>query len=302
MRGALLVVLLLASGCVSHWPAGPTPLAAAMREELQRDAPLAPSPALARAKGLHFLFIAGFLSETIPGYFVDNTQVVKDELGAEASSLFPPSAGSLEDDAVLVRDTVNQVYEKEHRPVVLVGHSKGAVAAVLAVLRFPELVSSGRVDRVVAIQGPFRGSPVASGVTSTVPLPLVYRRFKGLSALEPRQTCDCFDGALAQPRPAALSDWLRGHVFYVRAWEAAGDVSPELQVTHGYLSRRGSGLSDGLVLEEDMKLDAVGRDLGVLKGDHAAFTVSGALSNSTAAERRAFTRALLREIFEPPPG
>ena len=63
----------------------------------------------------------------------------------------------------------------------------------------------------------------------------------------------------------------------------------------------GTGQNDGLLLQEDMKLDGAGVDLGIVASDHASLTVAGLLSKSTATDRKVFTRALFREIYERAP-
>src|SRR5439155_12749343 len=112
---------------------------------------------------------AGFLNGAIPGYFNDNIEVVQTEYKADASAIYPSSLAGMTDDAELVRATALENFEKTKKPVVLVGHSKGGASVVLAVLRHPELMLEGKVDRVVAIQGAFGGSPVADGLTDTIP-------------------------------------------------------------------------------------------------------------------------------------
>ncbi len=88
-----VTLCLVLCGCVKHVPPGNTPLAGRMRAALTSEQPM---PVLRGPRALHFLFVGGFLNETIPGYFVDNIAVMRDELGAEVSTLFPPSAGSLD--------------------------------------------------------------------------------------------------------------------------------------------------------------------------------------------------------------
>jgi pimeloyl-ACP methyl ester carboxylesterase len=288
-----LAVILLTS-CVRHVPAPAADgLALRVREQLALARALEPG-VMSDAARFHFLFVGGFLNETIPGYFGDNVPVVTDELGATASTCFPPSGGSLERDADLLHDEVRRQAEERQRPIVLIGHSKGGAAAVLVVLRDPELVRSGRVEHVVSIQGALRGSPLADGLVRSLPMPVLHEAFKGISSLTRQQAQSAF--ANLAP-PAELADWYRRRVHFVRSFETTGQVSTELGVTHAFISRHGSGRNDGLVLEEDQLLPGVGHDLGVLRGDHAAFTIASPLSNGTTASRKAFTRALLWTLF-----
>lgn len=286
-----VTLCLVLCGCVKHVPPGNTELAGRMRAALTSEQPM---PVLQGPRALHFLFVGGFLNETIPGYFVDNMAVVRDELGAEVSTLFPPSAGSLDVDAAMIRDEVGRISDSTKRAVVLVGHSKGGAGVVLAVLRYPELITSGRVERVISIQGALHGSPLADGLVASLPMPLVHQAFQGLSTLTRVKAEAAFR---ASPMRDDLRDWYQDHVFYVRSAETTGQVSTELALSHAFVARYGSGRNDGLLLEEDMRLEGVGTDLGVLRGDHAALVVSSPLSNGTSATRKAFTRALLEQVF-----
>lgn len=300
MLAAPLLFLSLTACTAAHreQPAHTT-LAATLREELQRDAPLdvqrgSPLEAVNR---LHFIFVGGFLSEGIPGYFNDNIAVTQ-ELGATTSTLFPSSLGALEDDCALILDAVASARAQTGRKIVLVGHSKGGAGVLLTALRHPELMQSGQVDRVIVIQGAVRGSPLADLAVDGGSLRSSPVRLRPLESLTRRDSEATFTAALSALHarlPPREVEALEARIFYVRS--SQGDsVAPVLALPHLYLSSKGSGRNDGLLLEEDMKLDE-GVDLGVLEADHAALTVSSALSNQPPELRRAFTRALYREVF-----
>lgn len=147
-RITLAAGLLAGSGCatVSHVPSRDSGLAEKWREELRRDAPLVQGqdPALGPPGRYQFLFVGGFLHELIPDYLADNAQVTEGELEAETSTLFPSSLSTLLEDVELVRGEVLSRYSRSRKPIVLVGHSKGGAAALLAVLRSPSWSSTGR--------------------------------------------------------------------------------------------------------------------------------------------------------------
>ena len=288
------VLLVLCGGCVRHVPAPSADgFVQLVRAEVSNPQPI-DRAMMPEAMKLHFLFVAGFLSEGIPGYFKDNAEVVTDELGASTSMFFPPSGGNLETDAELIRGEVSRLTDELQRPVVLIGHSKGGAGAVLAVLRNPELVSSGRVAHVVSIQGALRGSPLADGIVKSLPIPLLHDAFRGPMTLTREKAEASFRAATPS---MTMLDWYQRHVRYVRSSETTGLVSQELALTHAFVATHGSGRNDGLLLEEDQWLPGIGHDLGVLRGDHAAFTVSSPLSNGTSQTRKAFTRALLKQVF-----
>ncbi len=60
---------------------------------------------------------------------------------------------------------------------------------------------------------------------------------------------------------------------------------------------RQAGPSDGLVLLDDQKDDRIGSDLGILKLDHVALSIS-LLSHTSAEERMAMVRAVLGLFYE----
>jgi pimeloyl-ACP methyl ester carboxylesterase len=185
--------------------------------------------------------------------------------------------------------------------VVLVGHSKGGAAALLTALRYPELVLTGVIDRVVVVQGAIGGSPLADAIARSAAVRALPLPRRGLASLTPSEARSLFQEELSRVRARITADGLErlfARVFYVRSWEGRGRTSFELALTHEYLQGFGSGQNDGLLLQEDMKLDRAGVDLGVVASDHASLTVAGLLSKSTTADRKAFTRALFREIYE----
>ncbi len=288
----VLVGSCLLSACVRHVPLANTSLSARFRQTMETPTPLS-AASIPSAKGLHFLFVGGFLNEGIPGYFVDNMAVVTEELGATASVIFPKSADDLEEDAAGIRDEVISLSDQLQRPVVLVGHSKGGAGVVLAALKYPELIRGGRVVDVISIQGAIHGSPIADAMTESLPIPLLHQKFKGLTALTRKRADGAFRSA---PMAGDLTDWYRDHLFFVRSSESTGVVAAELQLSHAFLTRFGP--NDGLLCEGDQLLGGVGRDLGVLRADHGALTVTAPISGFTADTRRAFTRALLFEVFE----
>ncbi|MDP1822353.1 MAG: hypothetical protein Q8L48_03895 [Archangium sp.] len=237
-------------------------------------------------EGRHVVFVAGFMSELIPGYFTDNVAVTR-ELGGATSTLFPPSSRSLTDDVLMIEAEVRRT----SAPVVLVGHSKGGAGVLLTVLRNPELVLSGRVECVIVLQGALGGSPLADALTSVRLL-----RAPGLSSLSTQRSRDTFRSALDSVA-ARLSEaeraFLFSRVFYVRSAHRHSALAAELALTELILRPRGE--NDGLLPPSEMKLNE-GVDLGVLDADHAALTVSSFLSVTTPGERRAFTTALYREV------
>lgn len=234
------------------------------------------------------LFVSGFMNELIGGYFVDNAAVAR-ELGAETAVVQPRSSDAVTTD---VQRIEQEVTLRQGKALVLVGHSKGGAAVLLAALRHPEWFERGLVDSVIVIQGAVGGSPLAD-VAMRVP---IVRNMKGLRSLSTTESRSVFTEALtaleANTSPEQRMQ-LFSRVFYVRSAHEQSLLPAELALTE--LLLRGAGPNDGLVTQNDMKLGR-GVDLGVLDADHASLTVSSFLATSSVEERRAFTRALLSEV------
>jgi pimeloyl-ACP methyl ester carboxylesterase len=271
----LLLTSALTLGCATVRPAAVTG-----PEWLKATGPL---PSL---EGRHVVFVAGFMNELIPGYFTDNVAVTE-QLGGTSSVLFPPSGDSLARDVERIR---SELAFRQGEKVVLVGHSKGGAAVLLTVLEHPELILSGKVSCVVALQGAIGGSPLADALHKVRPL-----RSPGLTSLTTGGAKAAFTTALrgVEALTAEQQEQLFSRIFYVRSAHQANAIAAELSVSE--LLLRGQGPNDGLVSSSNMKL-GMGVDLGVLDADHAALTVSSFLSVSSQEERRAFTLALYREL------
>ena len=272
---------------------------ATLGSESAFSAPLevAPGSALESLRDRQVVFVGGYLNEAFQkNYFKDALAVTKDELGVRASTVFPASHESVTEDADKLAEEVTAKFEAPHEPVVLVGHSKGGSDALLAVMRHPELVLSGKVDRVVSIQGAIGGSPVAEELERIDPdgyLP-------GLASISTTGSREVFRDQLAALRrdlPPGDFERLSSRIFYVRGAVSRSSLSMELRPTHRLLDRYSP--NDGLVVASDQKLDGIGTDLGVVDADHAALTVAGLLSSSTTDYRRGFMRALAGDVLAP---
>lgn len=112
------------------------------------------------AKGYTYLFFNGLLANRYPGYGAANVKRLKD-LELDASLVPIDSEASVLHGAETVRQAVLGSFPApaSHK-YVLIGHSKGAVDIAAALAIYPELKDHVRV--FIAIQTPFRGSPMAT--------------------------------------------------------------------------------------------------------------------------------------------
>lgn len=299
LRRTALVCVVVLCGCATAPTAiESSALSRQMLAELQTpNARATPDSPLAAVASRHFLFVAGFLNELIPGYFDDN-EVVTRELGGQTSKLFPSSMHSMSEQADEIYESIEASHAANGMPVVVVGHSMGGAAALLAAIRHPELMRNGTLDRVIVIQGAIGGSPVADAIAHGP-----VRAFHGLNSLTRPEATKLFASELARLHAAvspAEVERLFEHVYYVRSCVSHTKTTPLLSASQLFLSLVGSHEADGLLLQEDMKLPT-GVDLGLVDSDHGSLTVSGYLSQSTRPQRRMFTRALYRQVFAQAP-
>jgi hypothetical protein len=106
-------------------------------------------------KDRHVLFVAGFMNEMASltsNYFPDNIKAVTRELGLSSSYYGPSSRNTISENADHLFKEFNKTHSKYRKPTDLFGHSMGGAASLLLVLRHPELMIEGKIDRVALIQ------------------------------------------------------------------------------------------------------------------------------------------------------
>ncbi|MEZ4400437.1 MAG: hypothetical protein R3B06_10485 [Kofleriaceae bacterium] len=133
------------------------------------------------AKDYIYLVVPGLFTEHYPGYMKDNMGRMA-KLGLDARMVEIDTDASVEDNAKVIRDTINKIAKEEGREVVILGHSKGGVDATAAIAQYPEL--GEHVRAVIAMQTPYGGTPVASDIASNQTLlglvgSAIKRLFKG---------------------------------------------------------------------------------------------------------------------------
>ncbi|MBK9031575.1 MAG: hypothetical protein IPL61_09615 [Myxococcales bacterium] len=119
------------------------------------------------AKDYIYLVVPGLFTEHYPGYMNDNMARMK-KLGLDARMVTIDTDASVEDNAKIIRDAINEIAKAEGKEVVLIGHSKGGVDATAAIAQYPELYE--HVHAVIAMQTPYGGTPVASDIAGNARL------------------------------------------------------------------------------------------------------------------------------------
>jgi pimeloyl-ACP methyl ester carboxylesterase len=264
------------------------------------------------------LFLTGYLgdfSSYLHRYFgtsIDQAQ----QLGMQTQVYSPASFGGRAQNLEDIHAEVLRVFaEDPAKPLILVGHSKGGAEALHLVLRYPELLLDGVVDRVVLVQAAVGGSRLGDYET-------LYTPFRFLMHFMPKSIKEFADPALAkrafrnafkkfeknlQARAERgqwrqLKNFVSNRIFYVRSWDSSKNQSAIFRLAPLIYKCDLSmfGRTDGVLTTRDQKLHGQGRfgtDLGLLRSDHGGFA-NGRSGNQSEARVEAFTRVILQQIYE----
>jgi len=224
----------------------------------------------------NILFVCGVLNEVIrKNYFADNIKTLRQDFEAQVfSPFFPDSDGSISDNADKLAQSLPLLYEKTGRAIIIIGHSKGGIEVLLTVLRHPELIERGIVERVISIQGAIRGAPVADMVAgkdlsfiSKVSIKLVKIFLPGLDNLGTVESRRLVSEAL-QGLSYTERNTIDRVLYYIRSVQRPSQTIFYLKPINYYLSYH-YGENDGMILAEDQMSKDIGQDTGIIRGaDH----------------------------------
>ncbi len=193
-----------------------------------------------------------------------------------------------------IRDFIKETAPAFGKDLILIGHSKGVVDALEALVRFPEIRS--RVAAVVSIAGPIGGSPLADNPPEAV---------LALAERMPGSRCeDAGREGLASLGRSVRLRWLAEHelpedvrYFSLVALTDPESVSRVLAPFYGMLSEV-DPRNDGMVIFHDAVIPGSAL-LGYVRADHWAVAVPFArghpLLAAMAVDRNAFPREVLLE-------
>ncbi|MBX6375365.1 MAG: hypothetical protein IRZ13_14165 [Acetobacteraceae bacterium] len=255
--------------------------------------------ALAAALAGHRVLLAfGLLGEVVAAlrpigldYMGEQADWLRGGLGLPAVSVVRlPTAAAVADNAVVLREALLS----DPRPAVLVGHSKGGLDALAALLD-PE--AAARCRGFLALQSPFFGSPVADAVCGVRPVQRAADRALRLLRLGSGQ-------GVRDLTTAARTAWMREHAAAVAALagrlpllcaatvvDAAARGPDRLYLPLArWMERQGAGPSDGLVPLASALLPGV--PSVVLRGGHRAL-----VGRAPGRDPVAILRRLLRQLL-----
>jgi hypothetical protein len=275
-------------------------------------------------KDRHVFLVAGIMSELadiISSYYKTQMEVLKNEFGVGTTYYGPPSWRSDVKNAAALHIKMYEVYAKERKPLIVVAHSKGAKEIFLSILRHPNLILDGIVDRVVLIQAAIYGSPLVSEKSLAFPLSVLsWVMGPGILSLDQQRSRAELDRAFEEFETYLVNRY--GHygpdlieqkrkeisdkIFYVRSYQNREQLSYPIRSVRAFCRGdiRSEVENDGLLVTDEMKCDRLGVDLGRIQSDHIGTTVHINLPflrffrTGTYEEQGAFTRALLQMVYE----
>ena len=281
----------------------------------------------------HIVFVDGLLNEAaqlVGNYFCDNISEVG-ELGINHSHIGYISNVPVPENAEKLFIDIHKIYKKENLPLILVGHSKGGAECLYCVLKYPELLLSGLIDRVVLIHPAIGGSPLAYRVSNNI----AGRSFtkylgEGLVSLRPDVSKKNFDkvfesfrrivASVSKSQSATSSDSqsitsddsdlcsltdevfkkCSDRIFYIRGKSPAASICWGVRFVVYFCKAPLDPMipNDGLLHVQDQIYDNFGIDLGIIDSDHIDLVIGGMVTNASKDKRKAFTRAFMAAIYQ----
>jgi pimeloyl-ACP methyl ester carboxylesterase len=221
------------------------------------------APAHADPSRYRLLFVPGFLASCFPGIasFADVIDEARRE-GFDAKLLEVGGRNSIAANAELVAQQI-AAQPDDGRRIVIVGHSKGAIDALEALVLRPDLAA--RVIAVIGVAGAFQGSPLAERLRVLYDIAI---------ASNPLLSCAAAQGdALDDMRPSTRRKWWERHgpslrvpVYALVAVPNPDRVSPLLALLHSQLGSA-SPWNDGQLIALD-QIPPGGSLLGFVNADH----------------------------------
>ena len=250
------------------------------------------------------VFVTGILNEIAFNYFWDFKKCLKKNWGISDSVLIkPPSKIAAPDNVELLHDEFIRSYNLSNKPLVIITHSKGAIETFLTLMKYPQLITDGVVERFIAINGAFKGSHIADYLkgeesisTLDIHKEMLQRYFPGLWVLGKKETIkevnDVMNTVNANDQKK-VSEIL----YFVRTKGDKSHTESYMLAPNIYLQKK-YGDNDGLLLLDEQEPYGLGKDLGTIDEiDHVDLVVSYPFTTTSVHKRYAFLNVLLKQVF-----
>ena len=165
-----------------------------------------PDEAIEEARCFRYVFVGGFHSERLPGYFAQNAKELRAK-GVPKRAIhyiYPSSGETVDGNAEMVRTSFEDIACQGTEKLVVIAHSRGSCDALAFALQNPEFVEK-HVHSLFLIQGPFGGTGLADYVVGEGP-PIDKRMPIGQRVVAPLDEGGRLPAAPRQTRRAAVAD------------------------------------------------------------------------------------------------
>jgi pimeloyl-ACP methyl ester carboxylesterase len=266
------------------------------------------------ATTFRYVFVRGFGSEYLSGYFIQNARELRTQGVPRQAIHFiePRSSRTLEENLATVREEIRRIAALGPERLVVIAHSRGACDALAFALQNPHFVHD-RIQALFLIQGPFGGTGLADylvgqGEPIDGRMPLVHRwvaHQAGKVARKSMSRRGWEDAIAGLTRETSKDYWRRSlkeqaeaipmiapRVFFIEAQSPPSQRWLLHKVTGSYLQTY-YGVNDGMVTLDDQRLPDVGTSLGPVDAEHNDLTCR--FPTTTAGKR--YRKALIQSIL-----
>ena len=283
----------------------------AFQQKIQSNEPLQEiSPALQKQVGeFNYVFIGPWNSESLPAVFTDAEATLKLRFAVErVYRIYPLSTDSVSTAARRLKDRLESAYRVGGgKPLIVFGYSLGGATGLLTLLQNPELLRSGKVAQYMSIQGAIGGSYLADQYDELCKTrvgdliewasgfcddPMIAN---GMRSMRTDRIRPLLTSALQRFSHEERAE-LGRKIFYIRS-KLGAVISKDLRGSAKILDQLVSNGHDGLVATDDQFHPSIGRDLGVILGDHYAIALPSPKSAESSATRDRFFTLLIFELF-----
>jgi hypothetical protein len=275
-----------------------------------------PALALKEAQGYRYVFVGGFHSERMPGYFAQNAKELR-AIGVPKKAIhfiYPSSHDTVAGNANTVCERFEDIADSGPEKLVVIAHSRGSCDTLAFALENPEFVAE-HVHAMFLIQGPFGGTGLADYIVGDGPpidgkMALGNRliahalakaegflvdrgKHGGLSELS-RRASDEFWRIMLEEGSAAVPI-VGPKTFYITGQIPASGHRLFQRAIASYLETN-IGENDGIVALSDQSLTGLGTVLAVLDAGHTDLTNRFPSGKASARMRKAVVDAIVMAV------
>jgi pimeloyl-ACP methyl ester carboxylesterase len=285
-------------------------------DSAQRHKLTIPDHARRNAVRFRYVFITGLDIGFLQGCFVQNAKELRAQ-GVPASAIHfidPSSQETIAENARSIRSQIVKIAAQGPEKLVLIGHSRGACAALAFALESPEFVAR-RVAALFLVQGPFGGTAVADFVVGEGSA--IDRRMPPVARLAGQAIGRFKSSSVKQDKHAVIASMTRraSDDFWDEEIDANADAIPVVAPKTFYVTARTGpsrhpllqrvtasylgtyyGPNDGVIVLEDQSLPGLGTVLAVLDVGHTDLIYRFPSARPNQRLRRALIDAILMAV------